>query len=241
MSSYLLPLILALSLFASDVMAEDATARLREKLSVELPGRKPDAVNSTPFPGLYEVVYGPEVLYFSADGRFLIKGELVDLAERVNLTERTRVQVRQQLVASIDAADAIVFGPDDAKYHVSVFTDVDCGYCRKLHQQIDDYIAQGIQVSYLLWPRGGEQGRTYDKSVDIWCSENQQDAYTRATQGKSVKTAEKDCQHPLDKLQILGQMVGVNGTPAILLDDGSLVPGYRPPKALIEMLEQRGG
>lgn len=217
--------------------AAEPDAALRAKLKELLPERTPDAISETPMAGVYEVTYGSDILYFSENGRFLLKGELIDLQERVNLTEQSRGDIRQQLAAGINADDAVVFGPDDAEHKISVFTDVDCHYCQKLHQQIDEYIDQGFQVRYLLWPRGGERSPAYDKSVSVYCADDQQAALTRAKRGKAMP--ERSCEHPLAKLQAFGQMVGVSGTPAILLEDGSLLPGYRPPKQLAAMLNQR--
>ncbi len=234
-SAILYPLSLSLLLMTLGAVAMAAEPEaLHERLQALAPDQAPDLVIETPVPGLWEVIFDSDVFYFSADGRFLIRGQIIDLENRVNLTEQSLGKIRQALIEQVTPQDMISFGPDDAKYHIMVFTDVDCTYCRRLHQQIDGYLAEGIQVSYLLWPRGSEQSPTYAKSVNIYCADDQQAALTAAKQGKTVP--EQDCDHPLAKLKALGEMIGVTGTPAILLEDGTLIPGYQPPKQLAAAL-----
>ncbi|HMV38478.1 MAG TPA: DsbC family protein [Plasticicumulans sp.] len=209
------------------------------RLSAVLDGRKPDAVNPTPVPGLYEVILGARVLYVSADGRYVLRGDLVDIDKGENLTEARSGQLRVRAIAAVPESDMIVFappGPVQAKHTVTVFTDIDCGYCRKLHSEIDNYLRAGIRVRYLAYPRSGLRGESYDKAVSVWCAEDPKAAITSAKKGQAV--AKASCpDNPVAKEYELGNQVGVQGTPTIVLENGDLVPGYVPAARLVMMLD----
>jgi thiol:disulfide interchange protein DsbC len=131
----------------------------------------------------------------------------------------------------------VVFPPaGPTKHTVTVFTDIDCGYCRKLHQEIADYNQQGIKVRYLMYPRAGVGSESYNKAVWVWCADDRQDAITRAKRGEEIP--HKTCANPVKEQFELGQTLGVRGTPSIILENGQMVPGYVPAAQLAQMLDE---
>lgn len=197
---------------------------------------KPDSVTPSPLPGIYEVVLGSRVLYLSQDGRYLIQGDLVDLSTRDNVTENRRDALRAKAVAAVGEDNMVVFAPDGpARHTVTVFTDIDCGYCRKLHQEIAEYNKQGIKVRYMWYPRAGVGSDSYDKAVAVWCAADRRDALTRAKRGEEIE--HKSCENPVKAQFELGQALGVRGTPSMILEGGQMVPGYVPAAKLAQMLD----
>ena len=227
--------------------AEDTQSNIRDRLKKLLPDLEVTSIHETPVPGVYEVLLGTDLVYVSGDGRYMMQGRLVDLQSRENLTEtsprlaeaqKRQAQERADTVGKLAEDDMIIFGPDDAKYTVTVFTDIDCGYCRKLHKEIDGYGEEGIRVRYLFFPRAGEGSPSYDKSVSVWCADDRQQALTEAKAGKTP--AKKSCENPILDQMKLGATFGIAGTPAIVFDNGELVPGYMPPKRLLATLKAKG-
>jgi thiol:disulfide interchange protein DsbC len=173
----------------------------------------------------------------SADGRYLLQGDLIDLDTNVNLSEESRTTARRELMSSVNDDQFIAFTPSDVKFTVTVFTDVDCTYCRKLHSQIDDYLAEGIEVRYLLYPRNGPASRSWSTSEDVWCARDRHQALTDAKLDRGIDTQKCDAS-AVTEHYALGQDVGLRGTPAIVFADGTLVSGYLPPATLIARLQQ---
>ena len=216
--------------------AEDI-AKIQDRLSKLAPQEKPGTIKPTVIDGLYEVMYGAEVFYFSADGRYVVQGSMVDLDTNENLTETARVSIRSSLLSELDESKMIIFSPDKPRHTITVFTDIDCGYCRKLHSEMDQLNSYGIEVRYMMFPRSGINTPSYQKAVSVWCSEDQQASMTKAKAGENVPKA--SCDNPVQSQFLIGQKLGVTGTPALFMDDGTLVPGYRPAKELATMLDSR--
>ena len=225
-----------LSILWKPAIADEAPPGVLAALEKVVPGIPPDKIEPSALPGLYEVSYGPTVVYVSTDGRFLIKGDLVNVQSGKNYTRERRRELRRERMDGVKAEDMVVFGPDDAKYTVDVFTDIDCPYCVRLHKHMAEYNRLGIRIRYLAFPRAGVPSRSYDKWVSVWCSDNRQDAMTRAKGGMQIP--EKTCDNPVEKQFALGRSVGVRGTPSLILENGELVPGYVPPSELLEMLKE---
>jgi thiol:disulfide interchange protein DsbC len=177
-----------------------------------------------------------DIVYATADGKFLIQGRLVDMDTREDLTETAKSELRKDLMAQIDPSKQITFAPKDPKYDLTVFTDVDCGYCRKLHSQIDEYNKEGIAIHYMAFPRAGIGSRSYEKAVSVWCSDDPQEALTQAKLGADPDPAQ--CDNPVAEQYQLGMELGVTGTPALLTSSGQLIPGYVPPEQLRERLDK---
>lgn len=207
----------------------------RSELAKRIPGSKPEEFRPSPVAGLYEFTRGAQVLYVSADGKHVIDGDLFDLGSEENLSERRRREARLKMLAGIPDSQAVVFGGAGAKHTVTVFTDIDCGYCRELHSQIAKYNELGIRIRYLFFPRTGPETESWDKAVLVWCANNRNDALTRAKKGETLKNA-KCAANPVARDYELAQDMGVRGTPAIILPNGDLLPGYVPPAMLAQRL-----
>lgn len=195
-----------------------------------------DSIGQAPIPGYREVVVSGQVLYVSDDGRYLLQGSLYDVETRRDLSQDGLAKVRRELLATVPEGDRIVFAPDDPRYTVTVFTDVECGYCRKLHQEIEDYNRQGIAIEYLAFPRMGLEGDDYRTMVSVWCADDRRQAMTDAKHGRPVPA--RSCDNPVAAQYALGQRVGLTGTPMIVTEQGLQMPGYMPPAALREALDQ---
>ena len=206
-------------------------------LQSALNGIKPDSIAPTALPGVYEVVLGTQVLYLSEDGRFALQGDLLDLSSHANLTENRRDELRSKALNDLSEKDMVVFAPEGpVKHTITVFTDVDCGYCRKMHSQIADYNKEGIKIRYLMFPREGIGSESFNKAVAVWCSGNRQEAMTKAKRGEKVES--KTCENPVQAQFELGQKLGVRGTPSLFLESGEMLPGYVPPTQLAQMLAE---
>ncbi len=217
-----------------------ADAAVRKAITAMAPNAKIDAVEPAPLPGFHQVLLGGQLVYVSNDGQYVLQGSLYDVDAKRDLTgARLAVSARQK-VDAVPESERIVFAPDKkAKYKVTVFTDIDCGYCRKLHSQIDEYNALGIQVDYLFFPRTGENSPSWKKAVSVWCADDRKAAFTAAKEGKDPAPAQ--CDNPVADEYRLGHEVGVNGTPTILAADGTKIGGYLPPQAMLRKLQSLNG
>jgi thiol:disulfide interchange protein DsbC len=211
----------------------------RVELASKLPGTKPDDLRASPIPGIYELSKGTDIAYVTDDGKYAISGDLYEMASNANLTEKTRRSERVKLLGGVPESQMVVFAPKDPKYTVTVFTDVDCGYCRKLHSQMADYNRLGIKVRYLFYPRSGPNTESWEKAEQVWCSSNRGEALTRAKRDEEISAPKHCAGSPIAREYALGQDVGVRGTPAIVLDDGEMLPGYLPPAMLVQHLKKK--
>ncbi|MDH3621799.1 MAG: DsbC family protein [Gammaproteobacteria bacterium] len=227
-------LMLALSVQASDVDSQLAEARA--KVSAMFEFIEPEHVNLSPIDGWFTIHKGSVVAYISSDGRYLLQGDLIDLELQVNLSEQSRTDARRRLVSSLEDEDSILFSPAEVKHSVTVFTDVDCTYCRKLHAEIDEYLDRGIAIRYVLYPRNGPASRAWSTSEDVVCARDRGAALTAAKLGKEFESQRCDASM-LTRHYSLGQDIGLNGTPAIIFDDGTMIAGYLAPAALSMRLE----
>ena len=230
----------ALAILAGPVLpgqAEDI-ANIKQRLHQLVPG-EPSSIRPAAVPGFYEIMYGTELLYLSADARYGIQGELVDLETGVNLAETARAEVRKHLIEGLDESQMLVYSPSNPRYTLTVFTDIDCGYCRKMHAEMGELHDHGIAIRYLMFPRSGIDTPSYDKAVNVWCAEDPLTSLTRAKAGEEVPPA--DCEHPVDEQWQLGRDVGVTGTPAILTEEGRMIRGYQPPAELAATLDSLSG
>jgi thiol:disulfide interchange protein DsbC len=213
----------------------DELERVRTKVSSMFDEIRPEHIQPSPIDGWYTVRKGAIVAYVSGDGRYLLQGDLIDLESQVNLSEAERNKARVELVAGIPAGQKISFTPDEVKYSITVFTDIDCTYCRKLHSQIDDYMAKGIEINYLLYPRNGPTSQSWVKAENVWCADDRNEALTLAKADQGFETHSCDSSM-VGKHYAMGRDIGLTGTPAIVLSDGTLVSGYLPPEPLAERL-----
>lgn len=219
----------------ADATTDKLRAALKKVISAE-----PDSINASQMPGMYEVLYGLDVIYVSEDGRFLMNGSIIDIDAGQNLTEDRRAEGRLGLINSIDKSDMIIFSPEqEVKYRVTVFTDIDCMYCRRMHAEIDELNERGIEVRYLFFPRAGLNSKSYKKAVSVWCADNRSEALTQAKLGKPI--SEKTCDNPIDEHMALVNKLGLTGTPASVLSNGQIVPGYLPAERYEKVLHDAAG
>jgi len=211
--------------------------RIRSSLSVLLPGLSPDDIRPTPVDNLFEVTFGMSLVYITGDGRFMLQGKLVDLETRAEVTDTRLSELKRAALAKIGDDQMVVYGPADAKDTVTVFTDIDCGFCRKLHAEMSAYNAQGIRIRYLFYPRAGIGSGSYDKAVSVWCADDRHAAMDQAKAGKEIPA--RTCDNPVAEQHALGQAMRIQGTPALVLDDGEILPGYVPAEKLRRLLDER--
>lgn len=227
---------LALSaLLVSSVTLADSYEAVRDAVKKLSPLTENIAVSETPVAGLLEVQIDTEVVYFSEDGKYLLQGRLFNLETREDLTDNAKSGIRQDLIKSYDSSKQIIFSPKDPDYELIVFTDLDCGYCRKLHNQVAEYNEEGISINYMAFPRAGIGSESYSKYVSVWCADDKNEAMTLAKNGDDP--VPKVCDNPVKDQYDLGLQLGVSGTPAMVTSDGKMIPGYVPPKQLKERLD----
>ena len=227
--------ILWLSVFGGSAVADQNAI----KIAVEraYPGLKVDAVKPSEVKGLYEVFIGPQLYYVSADGRYLLQGKLRDLKTKKDLTEPKVARARADALNKVGTDKMIIFKSEKPKHVVSVFTDIDCGYCRKLHAEMDEYLERGITVQYLFFPRAGKDSESYNKAVSVWCSDDRNKALTAAKRGQPLEA--KTCKNPVLEHMALSSAFGARGTPMIVFGDGNTWPGYLPADKLAKLLDSK--
>lgn len=222
--------------FTTVVLAENTNHRLvEEKIRALVPTAKTVAIADSPIEGLLQVQINSDIVYVTDDADYLIQGQLMDIDSRTNITDQAKSGIRKGLLADLNSDEQITFSPENPKYELMVFTDVDCGYCRKLHSQMEEYNEDGIAIHYMAFPRAGVGSESYDKYVSIWCAADQQAAMTQAKDGLDPEP--RSCKNPVAEQYELGREIGVTGTPAMITPDGTLIPGYMPPKQLRARLE----
>ncbi|MFC5570476.1 DsbC family protein [Lysobacter yangpyeongensis] len=199
-----------------------------------------EKVNAAPLPGFREVVVQGQVVYVSDDGRYLFlpgpQGALFDATTKQDLSEQTLARIRKDLLKAIPVSERIVFAPPNPKYTVSIFTDVECAYCRKFHSEIAEYNRQGIAVQYLAFPRMGLGSEDHKKMISVWCAPDRKKALTDAKNDRPLPA--RDCKNTVTMQYDIGQRAGLTGTPMIIAEDGTTVGGYLPPQRLREALDR---
>jgi thiol:disulfide interchange protein DsbC len=222
---------------AADVKAPEAKDPRVELLKKLPAGSKIDDLRAAPIGGLYEFSQGAEISYLTADGKYFIDGSVYDMDTHANLTEERRNQARVRLLAALPESQLIVFSPKIPQYTITVFTDVDCGYCRKLHSEINELNKLGVRVRYAAFPRSGPGTDSWRKAEAVWCAEDRPAALTRAKLGAPLDTGKLCANDPVGREFELGQSLGVRGTPAIVAENGEYISGYLPPADLVRYLK----
>lgn len=193
-------------------------------------------VSKTDIEGLYQVTSNQGLFYVSADGTRLIAGNMFNMAaaQPENLTEQALAKSRKTMIKQVED-EAIEYTASNEKYQITVFTDTTCGYCRRLHGYLGDYLDKGISVRYLAFPRGGMASQGATELAQAWCADDPAQAISDLMHEKSVDSTK--CNAPIAKHYQLGQAMGVTGTPAIVLPDGRLLPGARQASAVLQELQ----
>lgn len=250
MKKYILALMVSALVFTVSAQAAESEdfSSIKELVNTIMPGKETDSITPTPVSGLYEVVIGQEIFYTTRDARYIFQGTLLDWEQQVDLTNETRVAMREKMnpvrkkaIDALDVNDMIVFAPEETKHTITVFTDIDCGYCRKLHAELEQYYEQGIAIRYLAYPRAGLNSPSYHKAVAAWCAKDPQAALTAAKRNPNQRFEKEieDCKDPVaDQLQ-MAYSFGLSGTPTLVLEDGSLIPGYVPADRLAGILNSK--
>jgi thiol:disulfide interchange protein DsbC len=229
----LLGSLLSFSVSAADV--DEGVAKLEGILGKLLPGAEITQIKASPITGLYEVILGSQVVYMNGDASYYLSGELVEMATRKNLTESSRSILRLSKIRDYPENKMLVYTPQKKIEHtITVVTDINCPYCRRLHNEMAEYMENGIKVRYLFMPLKGKED--FAKTVSVWCSDDRNQSLDIAKAGGEVEA--KTCDNPISEHLSMARAMGVNGTPAIILEDGEMLPGYVPVKKLIEALNK---
>lgn len=207
----------------------------RATLAARIPGTKPEDLRATPVPGVFELTHGTDISYVSEDAKYVFSGDLYRVSASgafPNLSEVRRREMRLGMVGAIPDSQMVVFGPAKAAHTITVFTDVDCPWCQRMHSQIAAYNKLGIRVRYLFYPRSGPDTESWYKADAVWCSADRNTALTDAKRGEPLP--KKACpDSPVARDFQLGREIGVRGTPAVVLETGELIPGYLAPPQML--------
>jgi thiol:disulfide interchange protein DsbC len=214
--------------------AADPRAALLKRLPA---GSKVEDLRPSPIPGIYELVQGADISYLTADGKYFIDGSLYDMDSRENLTEAVRARARLAMISAVPESQMVIFSPKNPLYTITVFTDVDCAYCRKLHSEIAELNRLGVRVRYLFYPRTGPNTDSWKKAEVVWCSPNRSEALTRAKSGAQLDMSKTCDATPVAREYALGVSIGVRGTPAIITERGDYITGYMPPRDLVQQIK----
>lgn len=221
---------------------EESMAAMRQAIGEQLPDIQITSLAKTPIEGIYELISSGQIYYVSEGARFVFDGELIDLESRVNLTTERLGSIHIGLINAMEESEMLVYEPEnssagDGEYRaITVFTDTSCGYCRKLHNELDTLLGAGIKVRYLLFPRAGIGSPAHKNLESVWCAEDPQDAMTVAKNGGSVDS--RTCANPIESHMALAEQVGLRGTPLIYLDTGQQIPGYRSANELVQLINE---
>jgi len=218
-----------LFLISFSVWADDGIAQFKILLAKQLPGVEITRVTQSPIDGLYEVVSGSQVVYMTADAQFMLDGDLVNLRTQQNFTEETKSVIRLAKINALGEDKMIIYTPEKIKHTVTVVTDVNCPYCRRLHDEMSKYMQLGVRVRYVFMPLKGKDD--YETTVSIWCSKDRNKALDIVKSGGEIEA--KTCENPIKEHLKLARDIGIRGTPAVILENGTLLPGYVPINQLI--------
>lgn len=229
---------------ANDGAAASPENTVRKAVMSLVPGVSVDSIKPAPMPGFYQVIASGQLVYVSADGKYMLNGDLIDLSSKKNISDDGWADFRKAELAKLPEADRIVFSPANPRYRVTVFTDVNCAYCRALHEHIADFNKAGIALEYVAWPRdgvtnpAGHNTDTYNEMVSVWCAADRKAAFTQAKEGRKPKSV--TCDNPVKNEFDLGVRLGVSGTPTIIAADGTMLGGYVTPEQMLQLLSKSG-
>lgn len=229
----LLSLVPLLAFIVPVAGADDGTKALKDALAKRIPNVEITRVDTTPIKGLYQVTVGSDVVYMTGDARYMLQGDLVDLQTRTNHTEEAKSGMRLSKINAFGETNMLIYTPKEVKHTITVVTDINCPYCRRLHAEMPEYMASGIRVRYIFMPLKGRDD--YRTTVSVWCAEDRNRALDLAKGGDVIEN--KTCDNPIDEHIKLANDLGVRGTPAIILSDGSMLPGYIPASKLASQLD----
>ena len=229
---------LALILFFS-IFPLASEEDLINKISKILPTGLPiNFIEESSMPDFYVVnVANNQILYVSKDFKFVLAGEVIALndGEITSLNDIYENKFIKNIISSIKPNESIDFISSNERFKLKIFTDVSCSYCRLLHSEIDQYLSNGITINYLAFPRDGLDSEVYKDMVSVWCSLDPKDSLNKLKKGKNIES--KNCKNPVEEHFRKGSLIGITGTPTIILEDGTKFSGYIPANELIKILE----
>lgn len=214
--------------------ADDGVEKLRSALAKTMPNVRPTKITHSPIEGMYQVIVGTQVVYMSVDAQYMIEGDLFNLRTQENITEDAKSAIRLKTLDELGDESMVIYRPEKVENIITVITDIDCPYCRRLHGEIPDYMKNNVEVRYVFMPLKGADDMK--KTVSVWCSDDQQLALDIAKAGGEID--EKKCDNPIQKHLSVARDLGVRGTPAIILEDGQMLPGYVPYDKLVAELRK---
>jgi len=221
----------------TDTLANAEIAKLKQRLAIMFPEGENYTVTETPVPGLFQVDFADSFVYITADGQYAVKGDIINMRTNVNITDKKRAQGRLKSLSAITEKDVITYPAKNKKISMTVFTDIDCGYCRRLHSDMNGYNEQGIEVRYAFYPRAGLGSNSHQKATSVWCADDQRKALDTIKGGSKIET--RNCDTPIVKHMEVANKLGISSTPTLMFDDGTVLPGYIPPARLALILKQR--
>lgn len=231
-----LSLIAVVGIFSSASLAESTLSDIEKRISDRLPGISINSLSETPMPGLFELVTDGQIYYVDETAEFLVDGSLIRLSDRKNITDGRLGSIHMSVIQDMGEENMLIYEPDEpATRSITVFTDISCGYCRRLHAELDTLLSEGVRVRYLLFPRAGLGSQGHKDLESVWCADDPQAAMTSAKSGGEIEA--KTCDNPIKQHVALAEQVGLRGTPLIYTDSGERIPGYREPADLISMIK----
>lgn len=233
MKKYLIPAFVSLGMFVT-APASAGEKEVRNALKQLDPHAPIQSIKPAKISGLYEVLIGADIYYVTSDGKYIISGDVYEARTRTNLTALARGKVYLKRVNATGESGMIIYEPKQVKRTLTVFTDVDCPYCRKFHKDLPQHLENGIRVRYIMMPLQGLQASTYKKSVNVWCSDDRNKALDTAKSGGTLK--DRDCMNPVAANLALARSLGISSTPTLMTQDGVILPGYLPPAELAARL-----
>jgi thiol:disulfide interchange protein DsbC len=231
-----LVILAALAISVNSLADQKDIDTIKQSMKTILPGLQINQIEESGIAGIYSILIGAEILYVTADGKYLMKGDLIDIPNKENLSEQRRSIARKDLLKTIPEQEFISFSPENPLHTVYVFTDITCGFCQKLQGDVKEINNRGIAIKYLAFPREGTESQTAQRMRSVWCSDDPQTAFIDAMIGLDVNSV--SCENPVTEHFALGQALGVNGTPAIFTENGIYLRGYVPPDDLLKVLTQ---
>lgn len=228
---------LSLLLISVSSFAGDDAATIRAALAKAFPTAKVEDIKPSPIAGIYEATANQQQVFVTTDGKYLFTGDLIDVGTRTNLSDQKRDRVVASAIGKLGEDKMLVIGPKNPTHTVTVFTDVDCPYCSRFHKEVPALNQAGIKVRYIFFPRAGLGSPSYKRAVAVWCAKNPAEAIGVAKSGGNLEM--KTCDNPIAEHYRLAQTLNIQGTPALILDNGTVVPGYMPADKLIAMFEHK--
>ncbi len=218
-------------LFSANALAQATIDEIGERLNKRLPGIDINSLVETQMPGLYEMVSDGRIYYVDESAEYLIDGSLIRLEDRQNITDQRLGGIHMGLIEAVEEKNMLIYEPEEeSNRSITVFTDISCGYCRRLHAELDTLLDEGVRVRYLLFPRAGIGSQGHKDLESVWCADDPQAAMTNAKAGGRIEP--KSCANPIEEHVAIAQRLGLRGTPLIYTDSGEKIPGYREAAAL---------